>query len=236
MDGSKIYVHKSGDCISIHFDGCENSETYLKLCIDDFTTVSGSNAPEKLRFTFKSHTDSDDFNTSLLYKTKYNLRYDSTKDFLINTGYSKKAKKSIEIVFPMAGTYTISDISVICQPMDGFSQKISRLRENPLEKVKIKTDEIRASVSFDEAKILCIGVPYSKGWSAYVDGEKTQLLRANTMFSALALDKGNHDIQLVYSTPYLKTGFCMTAAGFICLSIITILTQTKSKRNKHHFL
>ena len=39
-----------------------------------------------------------------------------------------------------------------------------------------------------------------------MDGEEAELLEANTMYMALELEEGEHEIRLVYCTPYLKAG------------------------------
>ena len=63
---------------------------------------------------------------------------------------------------------------------------------------------------------MVLAIPYSKGFTAYVDGEKTELKKANTMYMAVELEEGHHTIQLIYCTPYIKTGAVLTlGAPFI---------------------
>ena len=61
-------------------------------------------------------------------------------------------------------------------------------------------------------------VPYGDGWTATVDGEEAELLNANTMFMALELSPGEHDIQLHYTTPYIKLGLVLTVSGLLLLA------------------
>ena len=40
------------------------------------------------------------------------------------------------------------------------------------------------------------------------------------MFMAVELEPGEHEIRLVYCTPYLKTGIALSAAGLILYVIL----------------
>jgi uncharacterized membrane protein YfhO len=62
---------------------------------------------------------------------------------------------------------------------------------------------------------MVFSIPYSKGWTAYVNGKKTKLLRANTMFMALPLKAGFYNIELRYFTPGLKVGIILSILGFL---------------------
>ena len=79
-----------------------------------------------------------------------------------------------------------------------------KLGEEALENVKMGTNEIAGNISISKKKALVLSVPYSKGFTAYVDGKETKLQKANTMFMALELEPGSHEIRLTYCTPYFK--------------------------------
>lgn len=44
------------------------------------------------------------------------------------------------------------------------------------------TNTIQGNINLKKDKILCLAVPYSKGWKATVDGKEQELLQANTMY------------------------------------------------------
>ena len=66
------------------------------------------------------------------------------------------------------------------------------MTEDVLEDVTVGEDEVTGNISLDEDKYLVLSIPYQKGWTAYVDGEETELLRANYMYMALPLSAGEH--------------------------------------------
>jgi uncharacterized membrane protein YfhO len=49
---------------------------------------------------------------------------------------------------------------------------------------------------------------------------------------ALELEAGNHDIQLVYKTPFLKEGFVITCLGLICFLGILIAHRGKTNNSE----
>jgi uncharacterized membrane protein YfhO len=75
---------------------------------------------------------------------------------------------------------------------------------------------------------MVFSIPYSKGWSAYVNGKKTKLLRANTMFMALPLKAGFYNIELKYFTPGLKLGMILSIVGFLLFGWILRIERKKT--------
>ena len=52
---------------------------------------------------------------------------------------------------------------------------------------------------------------------AYVDGKKTPLLQADTMFCAVKVDEGTHEIELRYRTPGMAAGACISIAALLII-------------------
>ena len=107
------------------------------------------------------------------------------------------------------------------------------MRAESLENVEIKNHELTGNISVSKDKVLVISLPYSKGFQAYVDGQKTELKQANTMYMALELKKGAHEIRLTYCTPYLKAGLILTCAGVLCYICVVLAYKKKRGKKKH---
>ena len=67
----------------------------------------------------------------------------------------------------------------------------------------------------EKERIVFFSVPYEKGWSATVNGEKAEILKVNVGFMAVRVPAGDSTIRFDYYTPGLNLGLCMTAAGFL---------------------
>ena len=116
--------------------------------------------------------------------------------------------------------------------MDQYSQQISALKENVLKNIKMDTNTIQGNINLKKDKILCLAVPYSKGWKATVDGKEQELLQANTMYMALPLSEGNHSVILKYCTPGLKAGIAISLAGLILCIIIKLLFDSLEENRR----
>lgn len=178
----------------------------------------------------------------LHYYTPRHSNNTGRHDFLANLGYDELPKQSITMSFSHIGTYHMDTIQVLCQPMDHYIEQISALRKDVLQEIDMHynpeigevsaTGLITGRITLDEPKILCLTIPYSTGWKAWVDGEPRPLMRGNIMFTALELEPGAHDIRLEYCTPGLLAGTAISAGGVLLLaagSVIKALNKRKQK-------
>ena len=104
-------------------------------------------------------------------------------------------------------------MGVICQPMGRYGEQIGKLQENTLQNLEIGTDMVTGSISVESPQILCFAIPYSKGWTAQIDGKEAALMQANTMYMAVALEPGTHRVVLAYHTPLLKEKIWISICG-----------------------
>ena len=192
--------------------------------------------PSSLNLRFSAQTESGKTyktNTLTCYSDAY-VRYTGAKTYLVGLGYTDSAKKSITITFDERGIYDLADIEVLEQPVDNAKAQIAALRADTMQNVQMRANAITGTVDLKEAKMLCLSIPYSSGWTATVDGKKAELLQANTACSALALEPGKHTVELHYYTPYLRTGACLSAAGVAAFAALIVITEINRKKKKQH--
>ena len=115
--------------------------------------------------------------------------------------------------------------------MNKYVSQIEARKESVLEDVSMTVNQIEGSISLEQNKILCLSLPYMKGWTAYVDGKKQEIKKANLMYMALDLTKGDHRITWIYHTPYLRIGACISAGGIMIL-VLMIWYRKKQIRHK----
>lgn len=254
LKNGKVVVTQENAQLKLVFEGEENAETYLitegldyeglspremisdkkwsKMTIYEQNKLLEENS--NWRYWKESQKASIQIGGRFLKKTiqiftdKYNA-YSGKHNFLCNTGYSEKGRHTITLTFENTGVYSFDSLKIYCQPMTEIDSQTSKLGEEVLTDVKIGNNEINGKISLSDTKALVLSIPYSEGWTAYVDGEETELKEANTMYMALELPKGDHEIHLVYCTPYLRTGLCLTCIGVLCY-IVLVLINRKKKR------
>ena len=135
-------------------------------------------------------------------------------------GYRDDAVTGMTVSFPKCGVYSFEDMKVISQPMEDYVAQVASLKESVLENEIIKDNYVYGTINLKENKILCLTIPNNNGWTAYVDGEKADILKGNKMYIALSLEPGKHIIELYYITPGLKIGAIFTGIGFILFIFI----------------
>lgn len=214
-DGS-FKVKKKGSGIRLSFSGREKSETYLMIRGADMTT--GKTEDDEFVLSVSSDTSEN----LLRYNTRYNEYASGQKDFLVNLGYHDKALTAVSVRFPEKGTYRFDKIEVICQPMENYVSQAEALREYRLVDEQIEVNTVRGTINLPEDRILCLAIPYSKGWSARVDGVAQTLCRANVMYMALSLPAGAHTIELSYRTPGLGVGIMISTVGFLVFLFLAL--------------
>ena len=129
---------------------------------------------------------------------------------LVNMGYSDEAREGCTLMFNGGYRIKIDDIAVISYGMEEYPAQADRLREDVLQNTHVETNRVSGEISLDQGKLLYMSIPYGKGWTAFVDGEKAEILRTNLAYMSLALKKGTHTIVLRYETPYLKLGMIVS--------------------------
>lgn len=152
-------------------------------------------------------------------------------DFLLNMGYTRESQHSITITLPYRGTYSFEDISIISLPLNLLSGQIADLSKEHLENVSFTDNKITGTITVTDHKYLCLSIPYSKGWTALVDGRPVPIQQANTMYMAIPLETGAHSIELHYTTPGLGHGFLITALGFAVWFLYLVFEHKKKKRS-----
>ncbi len=167
---------------------------------------------------FEADLDGETTRKSIFLITNRNNFYNGRHNFMNMVGYSEEPVTSVLVTFSEKGSYKYDDLSVYFQPTDKLDSYASERMEDTAENLSIENNEISCQISLDEPKALVFAVPYGDGWTATVDGEEAELLNANTMFMALELSPGEHDIQLHYTTPYIKLGLVLTVSGLLLLA------------------
>lgn len=180
--------------------------------------ITAETEPEIVKVSFYTEDADGTIDAKeLRYYTPFYRFYVGKENYDICLGYSETGFKTVTLSFNTVGRYSFEDFGLVAQDMDFYTDGVEKLRENVIENAEISTDSIKGTVSLDESKLLCFAVPYSKGWKAFVDGEEQPVLKANIMHTAVELPKGEHEIELVYTTPEMTVGAALSFCGLLLL-------------------
>lgn len=156
--------------------------------------------------------------------------YAGKENFTVNLRYSDEKRSSIEIIFPCEGIYSFDSIKIECLPMKNYFNHLDSLRSETMENVDFTEDRITGNISVGSPKLLCLTIPYEKGWSAYVDGNKTDIIKTNYMYSGIMLEEGGHEIELRYRTPGLRIGLIVSLLCGIILLLLCFRSRSMNSK------
>lgn len=215
-----LTVNDGGGVINLNADLPAGQEYYVRIkgfnidnYGDDFLTIS-TNA------SFDITVESGGISKYSRAMAKSYPWYYGREDYLFCLGYQEEDRDCVQFKIPKAGTFKLDDIELYALPIEEYPEQVEKLRKDKLENVKLDTNELSGTIEVSGNKVLCITVPYENGWTAYVDGQETEILRANYAFMGLNLTDGHHDIVLKYHVPYLDIGVLIS---IICLCITAFI-------------
>ena len=70
---------------------------------------------------------------------------------------------------------------------------------------------------------------YSKGWQAYIDGQKVDHYKINYLLRGMEVPKGDHEIKFIFNPRIIKTGsIIMASSNFILLVLIGLFFRKEN--------
>ncbi|MBI2954152.1 MAG: YfhO family protein [Chloroflexi bacterium] len=93
-------------------------------------------------------------------------------------------------------------------------------------------NEVLISTSSSSPAILFLSDVYYPGWKGFVDGRETEILRANYVFKSVVVPAGAHEVRLVFQPRTWKIGLVVSAATWLALAGLAILSLTRARRRK----
>ena len=124
----------------------------------------------------------------------------------------------------------MKDISVYCQPMENLDQYVADRKKTILENVTEEINKVSGTVNTEKDQFLVLSIPYQNGWTAYVDGEKVPIQKANYMYMGLDLKAGKHEVELKYEMPGIRISVMITVV-FSGIFIVVLLIRRRRRKN-----
>lgn len=215
----KLKVKKKNGTFTITFQRKKDCEYYLRL--------SGLELQDPERNTAWANVRLGDVSKNFLISDRTYDFYFGRKDYLVNLGspLEEKAGQTETLSFRINGpaAYCLENIELAEVPMEGLERKVAERNQESLRGVEIKTNGLTGSLELYREKILCLAVPYKKGYTLLVDGRKTEAGRVNKMYLGALISEGKHDIELRYVTPGIRMGAILTIIGLIYTVFLCIL-------------
>ena len=173
----------------------------------------------------------NDVQQKIHIQSTFNPYYFGRKDYIVKINHqTSKAKEKVRLNFLSPGEYEFDDISLITVPKKDVLARLKERKENSMKQIQYEGNHFRGVYHAKKDQILCVTIPYSKGWKATVNGNRTKIYKANGMFMGIIMKKGTQSVKLDYETPGLKIGACISLGAWIGLGIYGVYLEKYRKK------
>lgn len=111
-----------------------------------------------------------------------------------------------------------------------YQKQVKEIQSHSLRNVHFSTNQVSGQITTSQKGIVTSSIPYSKGWTATVDGKPARVLRTNQAFVGIALKAGQHHIILHYHIPGMKIGAVLSLLGIVWILICALLTYVFNRK------
>ncbi|MCR5060768.1 MAG: YfhO family protein [Saccharofermentans sp.] len=117
---------------------------------------------------------------------------------------------------------------------ENFRNVIDTLSDQQLEVTSYSSTGVKGNVYAENDGILFLSIPYSEGWSAVVDGEKTEITPIGDAFIGLDLTKGDHTIELSYIPEGFGIGLLISIVMVAVMTGVSFAAEMVRKKGQNN--
>ena len=112
-----------------------------------------------------------------------------------------------------------------------YSKVFDKLKKHGLIINEFNDGYVSGNIECEDDCILFSSIPYEKGWNAYVDGVKTEVIPiVEETFVGLKLSEGKHSIILEYVAPGMYVGRCVSIVTIVLMVFKAYVSKKLTKK------
>lgn len=100
----------------------------------------------------------------------------------------------------------------------------------PVEFVTDGLDEVVLRTDAPVPALLLLADMHAPGWRVEVDGQDAELLVADLVLRAVALEAGPHTVRFHYGDPSVRTGLLLSVAGLLGVAVLILFPLLRRRR------
>lgn len=140
---------------------------------------------------------------------------------------SKNTIKSLKVTMSK-GSFVIDDIKFYTIPFDYLKSLNENIDKLDVKREDIKSNSFKGNINVRKNGKFILTIPYDENFIIKVDNKKQEYEKINKSFIGFDLEKGKHEIEIIYFNKSLFIGFIITIFSF--LAIIILLIREKIKK------
>lgn len=184
-----------------------DSEQYSEYCFDNYIPMG---------FTYDSYMPEKEFTALSRERTALDLPKQMLANLVVEDDY-----------VPVVSGYLKKGIMV---SDDSSLDSLAQVRRKTVcSSFAGDTRGFRATVDLEKSAIVFFSVPADPGFTAYIDGERGQIIKANFGLSAVQVSSGTHQIEFRYLPPGLLAGAAVSFLTWI-IFLLSFFINPESER------
>ena len=137
----------------------------------------------------------------------------------------------VEVVSDDDSVVSFSMYSAIMD-YDALDEVMEVLGGDQYEITVFDDDYISGTIHAEEGQVMFTSIPYTSGWTVYVDGEEAEISSFKDAFIMVGLEAGDHTVEFVYSTPCFALGVIISILAIIIFINFELIRRMR-RRDKN---
>lgn len=148
----------------------------------------------------------------------------------INVSFKLTNKGEFEKTYRKSGTVKVYAASY---DDDVFNEAFEKLNKNTWQLTDFEDTKLTGTVDAAEDGVMFTSIPFNKGWSAYVDGQETDLVSiAEDGVIGVNVPEGEHEVVLIFKPQGLVAGCVITVVSLAAAVLVTLFLKKKNEKEK----
>lgn len=205
---------------------------------DTDTVTETSSAADSVQVTPNYVTvvayDSDTEITKTMRCSRPNAHLSSLNtDRTLCLGHNLTGEVTISLNY-MEDILDVDGIRVYAYQTNEYVTSAMQLMNNAWTDVEYDTNWISGTMNAQFSGVFQLAIPYSTGWTAYVDGEEVEVFQSGVKYMGISITEGEHDIVFKYTTPGITSGAILSAIALMTAFVYWMYERGLLDRARNH--
>ncbi len=147
-----------------------------------------------------------------------------------------------QYVLENQSTFKLSQITDTNVTEEQYYEECEKRKASACYSFEYGSEGFTAKTNLTDENLVFFTVPYDKGWTAYVNGVETEIIKTNYGFMAVKGEVGENIIKFSYLPYGLTAGIIISAVGLLAFILYLLIgnsmlknevTKSKKKHKKH---
>ena len=206
---------------------------YSYSCVDSTVTPNvkwNYNAPKDGLYCMYADIQGGDDVTVMVNDVAQNTTYGMGRSYIACIGQFKKGDKISVCSTLEQGQSGSAQVYVNLLNRDVFEQGYEKVSKDVMTTTHLSGNSMDGTINVSDDGLFYTSVPYEKGWTAYVDGKKTEITPVGNALIAFKLSKGEHTVKLEYYPNGFWPGLTVTIVCILAFAAACVYVYVYKKR------